>query len=678
MTIRIMIMTLVACATGVSFCANFTVVPPRAPKPWETTAARELTDYLSRRVGDCRLTVAGATPRFHVGDTDFAATKGLSGTNLKDEEWVVRSFGSDVVINGGGSHGALYALYHFLEDVCDIRFFSESEEEIPPASDLSFASIDLRGKPFFYFRDIYVWHSEDSKHAPIAIKRRLNGFGAIKLPVELGGFAYHGRPAFTHTMHYYISWEEYGKTHPEYFSLWKGKRVGGMHDGNHCISNPEVWKIFKRCVFEDIEKSNAEARRLGVPPPRFCELEICDTDIHCECPDCAKLVEKYGWSGAYLREINKIAAAVKEKYPDRLVNFTAYLFTEPAPKGGVVCAENVGVNANDTKGNWAAGWYDSSNDRTRTFFEDWSKICNKIIFNGFTVTFGSYCKGFPFPNEFLFSDRFKFMAERKFLGFFIEHEEHDGIADMHDLKFYVMTKLAEDPFADQDAIIRDFLSHYLGPAADDVYAARRRLAKCCKENDGKVIWSPMPTFQFIHSDDQRFIEGRFAAARAKVKGVERYERRLEKCWTGFRLLFEQRKMIVKADGDRFRVRGGCFETGWGKDIDGEKGMTPDNHNPDRELELPNCGPLRVTLADWLGGNPVVEREVKVSESGESQTIPLGEVKFGHENGLWISTGGHAARAIVTPSGLIPGKTYRMLIELRATKDVYAVKQVVFK
>lgn len=88
-----------------ALAGSFEVVGPKNPKPWESTAVKELDDYL-RRVsgGDVSVEGAGAV-RFHVGDTDFAAAKGMGGDTFADEEWAVRSFDGDIVINGGGTRG---------------------------------------------------------------------------------------------------------------------------------------------------------------------------------------------------------------------------------------------------------------------------------------------------------------------------------------------------------------------------------------------------------------------------------------------------------------------------------------------------------------------------------------------------------------------------------------------
>ena len=57
---------------------------------------------------------------FHVGDDAFAVTHGMKSSAFAEEEWAIKSFDGDVVLNGGG-RGVFYAVSHFLEDECGVR-----------------------------------------------------------------------------------------------------------------------------------------------------------------------------------------------------------------------------------------------------------------------------------------------------------------------------------------------------------------------------------------------------------------------------------------------------------------------------------------------------------------------------------------------------------------------------
>ncbi|MBQ7651877.1 MAG: hypothetical protein IJS15_13010, partial [Victivallales bacterium] len=209
---------------------SFIVKGPANPKPYEQTAIQEISDYLAKRIGDHKLVIGGKTPvTFQIGDTELAKQQNCLSTELEDEKWIIRSIGNQILINGGGTRGALYATYHFLEDFCDIHWWSDYEEHVPAQSSLTLPALNATGKPVFLYRDIYR-SSKGPNSNKTAIRVRLNrdgGEGLALLPLELGGSFAYGNPGHCHTFDKYIPFAKYGKTHPEYFSLVDGKRVGG-------------------------------------------------------------------------------------------------------------------------------------------------------------------------------------------------------------------------------------------------------------------------------------------------------------------------------------------------------------------------------------------------------------------------------------------------------------------
>ena len=95
--------------------APYEVAGPDAPKPHEQTAMKELSDYLGKRVAGTVRVGGKEAIVFRVGDTALAQREGLLSSQLPSEKWIVRSFGNEVLLNGGGPRGALFAVYHFLD-----------------------------------------------------------------------------------------------------------------------------------------------------------------------------------------------------------------------------------------------------------------------------------------------------------------------------------------------------------------------------------------------------------------------------------------------------------------------------------------------------------------------------------------------------------------------------------
>ena len=343
----------VICA-GSLFAQSYFIYGPKQAKPHEETAVKELKGYLERRI-DGRLEIGGRSPiTFHIGDTDLAKHEGCLSNMLEDERWIIKQKGNDVIINGGGTRGVLYATYHFLEDYCGIHWWSNHEEHVPKPSSVSIDELDVTGKPMFLYRDVYSSPSSP-QDAWTAIRTRLNRCGNTHIPASLGGSFNYGPPDHCHTFDSYVPPNLYGETHPEYYSLRNGKRIIGEKNGGQlCLTNPELRQIFREKLFKFITEGEARAKKDGVNPPRIYDVSMNDTSFRCECENCKAEEEKYNPSGFYLNFVNWLAGEVAKEHPEIYISTLAYIYTEAPPKGGVRAADNVIIKLCDTKTNFAA------------------------------------------------------------------------------------------------------------------------------------------------------------------------------------------------------------------------------------------------------------------------------------------------------------------------------------
>ena len=537
----------------------FSVVLPEEPKPWERSAVKELETWLSQAVGDgtaigeapravhdaderCarpyQLSIEGISPIvFHVGDTVLAKEKGLLSTDLQDEKWIIRSFGRDVVLNGGGSHGALYAVSHFLEDFVGVRFWNDEETDVPalngrdgstsrpdcgrdvvaslPAS-FAWPALNATGRPVFRYRDIYRCADAAKATPRFAIMRRLNRNGDAHVPQEWGGEFTYGPPYHCHTFDRMIPWKKYGKEHPEWFSLWDGKRTGGVESGQLCITNPEVRALLLKVLRENIAKGDAAAKAKGVPAPRVYELSMNDSKKYCQCEKCMAEVEKYDFSGFYLNLVNEIADEISKTRPELYFSMLTYLYSEPPPKGGVKPRDNVIVKLCDTRSNQAAPLTDPCNHEFLDFLKAWSAIANNLIIWDYAISFVNPSVFFPFASEFSYADTFRTFRRHNVFGVFMEHEY--PYTDMYELKYYLESKLLEDPYQDANALIADFMSRYFGAAGKPILKARRHLDEIRRERGAFLTFMPQAEkFDFITMPDLEKMAALWDEAEAAVK-----------------------------------------------------------------------------------------------------------------------------------------------------------------
>lgn len=523
-------------AVGVSFSlrAGWTVVGPNAPKPYEQTAIQDLKDYLNRRLGDFALTVGGvADVTFHVGDTEFAKAKGLDSASLKDEEWVIRSFGGDVIINGGGTRGCLYGTYHFLEDQLGVRFWSEQEEDVPAASAVALPQLARQEKPYFIYRDIYRNMRPNESTSKLAIRRRLNRNGEVFIPIELGGGWKYGPPVHAHSIAVYFGKDELKLAHPEWYALRKGKRQVNL--GNKsvlCVTNPEMRKEFVKMLKANIKKGIADAKAKGVEPPTMYDVAMDDTPETCECENCKAEEEKYGVSGLYLMLYNELARAVADEYPDLYVSTLAYYFTEALPKGGVVPEKNLIVRLCDTRSNQAASINEPGNDVFLKLLQQWGPVTKNLFVWDYAAIFANTTHSFPFPSEFYYGDQWRAYAKYGVKGVFLEHE-YQQIGDLWDIKYYMETKLYENPFVDDQKLLAQAMQEYFGPAAPFVCKVRASLDRLRKERKAFIGWTPeLGEFDFLHPEDIAAMQKLYDQAEAACKGEERYVRRVRRARMG--------------------------------------------------------------------------------------------------------------------------------------------------
>ena len=509
----------IALATA-AFAQSYTINGPASPKPYEANALKELGDYLAKRI-DGTLTVGGKSPVvFHVGDTEFAKSKGCLSSTLQDEQWIIKSFDNNVMLNGGGTRGALYAVYHFLEDYCDIHWWNEFEEYVPKASSLSLPSLDAKGKPAFLYRDIYCYHVTDKRHPnymPFAIRNRLNRAGDQTVSPSFGNSFDYGPPYHCHTFELYFPEKDYINDHPEYFSLLNGKRVGGARS-QLCLTNPALKKVFLEKLFAYIKKGDEDAAKRNATPPKIYDVSMNDIrNTFCQCPDCRAEIEKYGYSGYVLRFVNYMAENVGKTRPELFISTLAYYECEQPPKGGVKALDNVIVKFCDTQTNQAASILEEDNKKFKEFISVWAKHAKNLFIWDYAITFSGVGTLLPFASEFHYGDLFRLYHENNVTGVFWEHERIDR-ADLYELKFFLETKLMEDPYLNVDNLISYFMTRYYGAAAPYILKFRKEIDKARKEKRGFVDWmSGLSAYSFITNDMLIDFHQLFEAAEAAVK-----------------------------------------------------------------------------------------------------------------------------------------------------------------
>ncbi|MBN2562106.1 MAG: DUF4838 domain-containing protein [Phycisphaerae bacterium] len=484
------------------------VVVPASATPVEQTAAKELAGYLSKVSGaefavtpESKAPTTG--PRLYVGWTIFAKTHGIDTGSMGPESWLIRTIANDVVLIGGRPRGTLYAVYRFLEEVVGVHWWNPWEEGVPSKATLSIRTLDLQGTPTFRYRDIYMLSGHD--RGRFAARNRLNRDGDAGIAPEYGGEMDYGPPYHVHTFYTTIPPQTYFKDHPEWFSLIKGKRT---HErAQLCLTNADLRRAYLQKLRGYIRQSSAEAEQKGLPAPLVFSVSQNDWHGMCQCPPCQAIAKAEGSeAGPLLDFVNYLADAIKDECPGVFVDTLAYQMTQRAPKT-IRPRNNVIVRLCDTTSNFTKPITDPENRRFKEHLLSWAKISKNLRIWDYAVTYAPGY-GLPIPTVHTYQPDYQFYAEHNVEGVFTEHE-YPILADLRDLKVWLMMKLLENPYRETEELLRTFTDGFYGPAGKHV---REYLAKLQSSAEAKPAYLSMNASPVRH----RFLDLAFIRDASKI------------------------------------------------------------------------------------------------------------------------------------------------------------------
>jgi len=484
----------------------------------EKTAAAELAAYLGKVSGAVFSTVDEAkvpagSPCVFVGDTQFARNNGIEAAEMGPEQWVMRTVEDNLVLAGGRPRGTLYAVYRFLEDVVGVHWWHPFEESVPEMKSLSVDRLDAKGAPVFRYRDIYMLYGNDG--GKFAARNRLNRQGDAGIDGAYGGDMGYGPPAHVHTFDRYFHPSEHFKDHPEWFSLIHGERRA---EGSQlCLTNPELRAAFLAKLKGYIVSSRAEAEKNGQPAPQVFDVSQNDWRGMCQCDNCQAITKaEETEAGPLLDFVNYLADEVRKDFPDVWIDTLAYMMTQKPPKT-IRPRDNVIIRLCDTDSNFTKSITAPENEKFRERLTEWSKIAKNLRIWDYAVTYGP-TYGLPLASVHTYQPDYQFYAEHNVEGVFTEHE-YPILADMRDVKIWMMIKTLEDPYRDYQALLCMFTDGFYGKAGEHVRAYLKALEDASNRKTSYLSMGASPP-QYRYLDNEFVIRasGLFDKAEEAVQG----------------------------------------------------------------------------------------------------------------------------------------------------------------
>ena len=365
-------------------------------------------------------------------------------------------FDKDIVFEAPNEQAAVYAVYDFLENICGCRYFTSTEEYIPFDGNLT-VQFDLKeANPVLQYREVYY---RDYFDPDFAEKHKMT---ATRAKDKVWGF-------WCHSFSTLLPEEEYFEEHPEYFSLYQGKRVG--KNAQPCLSNPEVLDIMVKNLRKYMEEK---------PDCRFWSVSQNDNGSYCTCEKCKELDEREGTPmGSLLHFVNQVA----DQFPDKTISTLAYWYSRKPPKT-IRPRKNVHIMLCNIEAN--RGLPIETDERNKGSKEEllaWGEICDNITLWDYCIQFRNLVS--PFPNLKVIPENIRFFANNKVKMLFSQaNREYEG--EFAALRGYLLAKCMWNPDVDADAVIADFCKGYYDCAATPILQYIDEVTKAMEDAGGEL------------------------------------------------------------------------------------------------------------------------------------------------------------------------------------------------
>jgi hypothetical protein len=453
--------------------SNCRIILPEKANVIEVMAAKVFQDYI-QRISGATLPIESdnikpADGEILIGKVNREEIKDVPAEKLLEDGLYIKTIGKKLVIAGGTEKGVLYGVYTFLEKYMGCRKFSSAVTYVPKQKTIVLNSINDMQIPAFTYRETYYNDAYDPEYSEW---HKLDSFtDRVNNKSKWG--------TFVHTFGTLLNPEEYGESHPEYFSFYNGARHAASvpsWDGKStqpesqlCLSNPDVLEIVCKNLEEQIKRN---------PDAVYWSVSQNDNIGYCRCPKCAEIDAKYAafepgsitygtgdWqytpigAGSVITFVNKVA----ERFPDKIISTLAYLYSRVPPKD-LIPRENVNIMLCDIESPRNV----TLEQGDKSFSSDlagWGKLTDNIIVWDYTIQFSNLIS--PFPNFLVLQPNLQFFQKNRVSAMFEQGNRETG-GEFAELRAYMISKLLWDPNLDFNAVMNEFLSGYYGKASKDI------------------------------------------------------------------------------------------------------------------------------------------------------------------------------------------------------------------
>ncbi len=358
-------------------------------------------------------------------------------STFPEDSYSIQVVGNSIYIKGSGK-GVLFAAYRYVRDIIGGRKWYAGKENtyIPKLTHLAVDSgLKIYAKPDFKFREVYFPIELDQEY--------MDWYGLHNLEERWGDWG--------HNFSKILPPSVYFKDHPEYYSLYDGKR----QPIQLCLSNEDVFHhtvaYFKQKMLEN-------------PAAIYWSIAANDDIGSCTCDRCQAIDKKEGGpQGSLIRFVNRVAA----QFPDKKFTTLAYLESANAP-AQLRVADNVTVilsnidafRKNDMESEPSAAAF-------RRQLGTWKAKAKHVFVWDYLTQFTNYLA--PFPIQGTMQPSLQYLKSQGVEGVFLQGGG-STYSDMAELNAYILANLAWNTGLSEKQLTDEFMEGYYGKAGPFIKA----------------------------------------------------------------------------------------------------------------------------------------------------------------------------------------------------------------
>lgn len=383
-------------------------------------------------------------------ETDGTLDVGNGGYSLNVSQQSIEIKAKDFSSLSGG-------IYAFLEDKLGCMFVSPEYDYIPKSNTVWVDECQIKHTPSIEWRYVYSYEADIRKNEDGS-----ENYGGWNSKLRLNGAGSNDWYAWVHTSFTYVSPDEYFAEHPEYFSLYRGKRTykQGPVSGQLCWTNEDVYNIISQKVLQQMREN---------PDIHIWDVSQMDTwesrGVGCACDKCKEIDEREGSQmGSLLTFINRLADDVAKEFPDNYISTLAYNYTQDPPKN-IKPRDNVIIKLCLMPGDCASSYANpnsSDSEKANKLVSDWGKVAKHIVIWDYNIDFHNYLMPYPILDRL--KENNDFYIENNVYGIFHQMSADKG-GDFSELNSYIFARLMWDKNTDVQEVFNKYLTVYYGNAA---------------------------------------------------------------------------------------------------------------------------------------------------------------------------------------------------------------------